>query len=194
MEGAARTARHGLRVVAAALGLASAAAALRPLPGVAADEAMHDFWEALPSVVLEGDVLRLPEGVFFLGDKSLGGALYVRERVYAPLLEEIKRPRRDGSGGGPHVLLTGTPGVGKSRFLLYVLWALVTSPDPPPAILLHRQVELTVGILLYSSALVGWRSTLETGARYVPRNLPALLPGPCRRMYVEFTILHCQYH
>ena len=68
------------------------------------------------------DVLRLPEGVFFLGVAKLGSALYVRPGVYGPLFDELLRQKNRGER---HLVLSGTPGVGKSTFLYYAMWRIV---------------------------------------------------------------------
>ena len=59
-----------------------------------------------------------PGGTCFLGDADLGSTLYVRE-AYTALhkkLEELKKKK-----GTAHVVISGSPGLGKSWFALYML-------------------------------------------------------------------------
>ena len=67
---------------------------------------------AVPAEGVDGgcsSFLKLPPGVFFLGDRNLGGELYVRN-VYTQLSSEVF-----GGGGSPQcALVTGTAGTGKS--------------------------------------------------------------------------------
>ena len=81
-----------------------------------ADEAVQRFWRELPNAKLQGDMLVLPAGVFFLGDAQLGSTLYVRPEVYELLWQEMLHQR--ASEKISRLVLTGTPGIGKSRFLL----------------------------------------------------------------------------
>ncbi|GBB85883.1 hypothetical protein RclHR1_12330004 [Rhizophagus clarus] len=74
-----------------------------------------DLWSA----VTEGfiGVLCLPNNVFFLGDEGLGSFLIIRD-CYKELI--IKMFKRDISKFG--CIITGTPGIGKTYFGLYLLY------------------------------------------------------------------------
>ncbi|MCJ1354281.1 MAG: hypothetical protein MMC33_004268, partial [Icmadophila ericetorum] len=58
-----------------------------------------------------------PDGTTFLGKEELGSILYVRE-AYLALYEQMEAERRKGFA---HAVISGTPGVGKPWFALYVL-------------------------------------------------------------------------
>ena len=74
-------------------------------------------------------MLRLPDGVFFLGDSKLGSRLYVRP-VYGPLFEALLTEKSVNSKR--LFVITGTAGIGKSFFLLYALWRFAVMAAPPP--------------------------------------------------------------
>ena len=80
-----------------------------------ASAAVQRFWEELPKAQLssEGDVLQLPEGVFFLGNEDLGSKLFVVPHVYEPLYEEVMR-QRHGIDRKKRIVLTGTSGVARA--------------------------------------------------------------------------------
>ena len=99
---------------------------------------MQAFWAELPAARLEGAVLRLPDGVFFLGDSKLGSRLYVRP-VYGPLFEALLTEKSVNSKR--LFVITGTAGIGKSFFLLYALWRFAVMAAPPPAIIFERFVD-----------------------------------------------------
>ena len=66
------------------------------------------------------NVLRLPKDVFFLGDVSRGSKLFVRQ-CYVELEDIIFDVVLHGR---PSVVVSGTPGTGKSIFALYLLYQL----------------------------------------------------------------------
>ena len=114
--------------------------ALFPQPPRLAGEDMQRFWEGLPNARLQDNELSMPEGVFWLGDPRLGSRLYVRPEVYYALFDQIIASKC-GQGGGPFVV-SGTPGIGKSFFLLYALWRLRTDNRPPRSIMFEQQTDL----------------------------------------------------
>ena len=89
-----------------------------------------------------GDVLRLLNSKEMLGALWLPRAIYRRPEVYPPLfklLQELK------SSGTKNLILTGTPGIGKTYFLYYVLWCLARmmaagDADAPTHVVFERQV------------------------------------------------------
>ena len=61
--------------------------------------------------------LDAPAGTCFLGDADLGSTLYVRE-AYVALRRKLEELKKEGFA---HVVISGNPGLGKSRFALYML-------------------------------------------------------------------------
>lgn len=83
------------------------------------------FFEYAPKILQEGRFLKLPKNIYWLGRDDLGNAMLVRHS-YKSLYECItdaasvkedtdERPLRK-------VIITGTPGIGKSFFAYYWLW------------------------------------------------------------------------
>ena len=91
--------------------------------GVEAPPRVTVFWQQLPHAVLTDSVLRLAAGTNFLGDAKLGGALFVRDD-YRGMLEELQVLIASGTD---KVVVSGNPGIGKSWFGLFLLYALATS-------------------------------------------------------------------
>ncbi|CAN0195393.1 unnamed protein product [Scytosiphon promiscuus] len=79
-----------------------------PLP-VAADENVTDFAAALTGAVRAADTLKLASGTFFLSRIELGSKIFL-----------------NGASGATsrNVLVTGTPGIGKSVVGFYLLYLL----------------------------------------------------------------------
>lgn len=67
--------------------------------------------------------LELVDGTFFLGESTLGSKLFVRSS-YEQLSELILDLDAASSGIPPKIVCTGTPGIGKSFFGLYLLHRL----------------------------------------------------------------------
>ncbi|CAG8499076.1 16870_t:CDS:2 [Cetraspora pellucida] len=77
----------------------------------------------LPSILIDsfGGMLCLPDGVFFLGDKDNGSRLLI-QNCYLQLIELIKKKRRRDGPASTGCMITGTPGIGKTYFGLYLLF------------------------------------------------------------------------
>ena len=91
-----------------------------PLP-VAASKNVTGFAAALIGANVIEDTLELANGTFFLGDPDLGSKLFIR-LCYKELSEIIL----SGASGGTlrKIVVTGTPGIGKSVFGFYLLYLL----------------------------------------------------------------------
>lgn len=88
-------------------------------PFASTDEELDAFWSALPVARLSGRLLQLADGASYLS--PLTDKLYVRED-YVGMWEELKNSLDDA--GVRRFVITGTPGVGKSMFGLFVLYQL----------------------------------------------------------------------
>ena len=91
-----------------------------PLPA-AANEDVTGFAAALTRAVVTNNTLELANGTFFLDERSLGSKLFIRP-CYKDLSEIIL-----GVAGNDtfwNIVVTGTPGVGKSVFGFYLLYLL----------------------------------------------------------------------
>ncbi|CAG8580043.1 2290_t:CDS:2, partial [Ambispora leptoticha] len=77
----------------------------------------------LPSILMNdfGGMLCLPDGVFFLGYKSYGSKLLIRN-CYLQLFELIETNRKSNGPASAGCTITGTPGIGKTYFGLYLLF------------------------------------------------------------------------
>jgi hypothetical protein len=87
---------------------------------------VNQFWQALPHATLKGRVLALPESVHFMGDPRVGSRIFVRP-CYEEYFQLFLQARQ---AGVQDFVFTGTPGIGKSHFLYYCMWRLVTGPEP----------------------------------------------------------------
>jgi hypothetical protein len=97
------------------------------------DSRVQRFWIELPGARLHGNVLCLPEGVYFMGLPRFGNKLFIPEsfpNYFSLFLIELQ-------AGKQHFVFTGTPGIGKSRFAIYCLWRLSHEPNTR-AILYHH--------------------------------------------------------
>jgi NADH dehydrogenase [ubiquinone] 1 alpha subcomplex assembly factor 7 len=91
------------------------------------------LWHYLSTAEDEDSFLSLPIRHAILPKRMT--SLYIR-RSYRDLYDRMLYFfEEDGNSGFP---LTGTPGIGKSVFLFYVLWRLARLVKPPEVILLHR--------------------------------------------------------
>jgi hypothetical protein len=80
------------------------------------------FWRALADAQEDSDgCLPLPSGVFFMGTPARGSRIFIR-RCYRDLEQCIKDSIEQR--GIQRVVVTGTPGIGKSCFAFYWLWRL----------------------------------------------------------------------
>ena len=116
------------------------------LDGITAPSSVQRFWDVLPFIRASGTdngTLRLPRGVTFLGDPKLPKLLFLRPKVYPLLFNLVKRLKRTGTEG---LVLTGTPGIGKTYFLYYLLWLLAAAmaagkKSAPSCIVFERQTK-----------------------------------------------------
>ncbi|CAG8597147.1 1130_t:CDS:2, partial [Diversispora eburnea] len=78
----------------------------------------------LPSKLMDnfGGILCLPDGAFFLGDECEYGSKLLIRNCYLQLLELIEKNREPGSPAVTGCAITGTPGIGKTYFGLYLLF------------------------------------------------------------------------
>ena len=79
---------------------------------------MKAFWQALATAEFKGDLLELPEGVYFLGLCPYGSRMMRRE-VHWQLMDIADELAERGCTS---LVVPGTPGVGKSWWLFFVLW------------------------------------------------------------------------
>ncbi|CAM9615718.1 unnamed protein product [Pylaiella littoralis] len=83
-----------------------------------ADKRVADFSAELTRAEITENTLALVDGTFFLGEESLGCKLFIR-----PSYKKLSELILDGGSEGtlPQFVVTGTPGIGKSVFGLYLL-------------------------------------------------------------------------
>lgn len=88
---------------------------------VEAGKDVTDFAAALTEAVVTHNTLELADGTFFLGEARLGSKLFIR-----PCYKELSELVLDGATTGTFkdIVVTGTPGIGKSVFGLYLLYLL----------------------------------------------------------------------
>ena len=83
------------------------------------------FFEYAPKMLQEGRFLKLPNNIYWLGRDDLKNAMLVRHS-YKSLYECITdaASANEGTDDTPlrKVIITGTPGIGKSFFAYYWLW------------------------------------------------------------------------
>ncbi|CAJ0763256.1 15027_t:CDS:2 [Entrophospora sp. SA101] len=85
----------------------------------------------LPSILTDacGGMLCLPDSVYFLGDEDYGLKLLIRN-CYLQLLDLIEKNRKQDGPAKRGCAITGTPGIGKTYFGLYLLFYIRYSyPD-----------------------------------------------------------------
>eukprot|EP00842_Homolaphlyctis_polyrhiza_P001067 jgi/Hompol1/1961/HPOL_005797-RA len=85
------------------------------------DAELYKFWIQLRNARLEDDMLTLPPGVYFLGDPSLGSSLFVRH-----CFKEIALGIEQSLHWQRGMVITGTPGMGKTFFGLWMLYLIAT--------------------------------------------------------------------
>ncbi|CAN0449686.1 unnamed protein product, partial [Pylaiella littoralis] len=90
-------------------------------PSVEAPQKVIDFATELPRAVMNHDTLELVSGTFFLGDSSYGSKLFIR-----PCYRELSELLLLGASSDTmrNIVVTGTPGIGKSVFGFYLLYLL----------------------------------------------------------------------
>ena len=120
------------------------------------------FWRALPHARLDDDgrVLQLSDGAVFMSNNRLGSRLYVRddyEKLFDLTMQFV-------DGGSRGMAILGAAGIGKTVFVLYILWRL-RQADPQCAIVLDQlntEVRCFQGqSVLRSSTCWGFRRELD---------------------------------
>ena len=80
-----------------------------------------NFWRALPRAIEDGDsCLTLTDDTWLMGDAARGNRIYIRScyRELKVCIDALV------AGGTRRVVITGTPGIGKSCYAFYWLWHL----------------------------------------------------------------------
>uniref|UniRef100_A0A7S0WNW8 Crinkler (CRN) family protein n=1 Tax=Chlamydomonas leiostraca TaxID=1034604 RepID=A0A7S0WNW8_9CHLO len=98
---------------------------------------MANFWAGLRQAEIEGDFLKLPEGCFLLDDQDMGRELLIRGS-YSALLRIVLALMLDDI---TKVAITGSPGIGKSYFLFYLMFTLATTLAQPVVVLHIRGLQ-----------------------------------------------------
>ncbi|CAB1111758.1 unnamed protein product [Ectocarpus sp. CCAP 1310/34] len=88
---------------------------------VAVPKALADFGAVLTKAVVADNTLELADGTFFLGEPRLRSKLFIRP-CYKDLSELILEGVTDGTMD--KIVVTGTPGIGKSEFGFYLMYLL----------------------------------------------------------------------
>eukprot|EP00195_Chlamydomonas_chlamydogama_P008570 CAMPEP_0202890160 /NCGR_PEP_ID=MMETSP1392-20130828/660_1 /ASSEMBLY_ACC=CAM_ASM_000868 /TAXON_ID=225041 /ORGANISM="Chlamydomonas chlamydogama, Strain SAG 11-48b" /LENGTH=584 /DNA_ID=CAMNT_0049573679 /DNA_START=72 /DNA_END=1826 /DNA_ORIENTATION=+ len=96
-----------------------------------ASASVVNFWRSLGSATLVDGFLVLHGGTFFLGAKNKPDRIMVR-KCYEDFLEIIQEQMYKGV---TKIVITGSPGIGKSYFLYYLLHHLKSLPDKPVVVL-----------------------------------------------------------
>ncbi|CAG8576856.1 7163_t:CDS:2, partial [Paraglomus brasilianum] len=79
------------------------------------------FWNCITKSSISNQILYLPPDIYFLGDRHYPQKLIIRQ-VYSDIIANIQSSVQ--SGLYHRFTITGTPGIGKSYFLLYLLYVL----------------------------------------------------------------------
>jgi hypothetical protein len=82
----------------------------------------------------EAKYLDLPNGVFWLGNRSAGSRLFVR-KVYVKLTGLVEQQLHSKQSNKSKVIVYGNPGMGKSHWMGFYLWFLRTLDNPPEIVL-----------------------------------------------------------
>ena len=105
----------------------------------ASDAELTSFWNLLHQLSTENDILRLPliRGLI----KKANRTLYVRQ-AYKDLFAIICNYLNSGDieDRTSRVAITGTPGIGKSMFLFYIMWRL-TKMEATKTVILRRHMD-----------------------------------------------------
>jgi len=97
-------------------------------------DAVVSFWHALQHAQLnDGDkLLQLPNGEFHAVCEGLSFSWLVARKCYPAIVEQIFGHHNcSASNLSFQVTVSGTPGVGKSTFALYLLWRIIQFSDWP---------------------------------------------------------------
>lgn len=88
---------------------------------VAVDEVVMNFAAALTRAVVTNNTLELANGTFFIGHRKMGSKLFIRS-----CCKDLSKKIIDGAinGSMDNIVVTGTPGIGKTVFGYY-LWYLL---------------------------------------------------------------------
>jgi len=103
---------------------------------VPASAAINEFWGKLRDAgISEDGFLQLAPDTYFLGDPLNGSCLFVRE-PYRKVVEQVLHL---WSQGITKLVITGSPGIGKSVFGWYLIWVVRQQGDGcPNAIVLDQ--------------------------------------------------------
>jgi len=139
-----------------------------PPPSTAApdDTALAQFWFHLDSastspenderqvatVVPKNTFLEMKNGTWLLGRRRLGSTLYIRQ-CYVDLYGLFAETVLPYSSVAPRFVLTGNPGIGKTLFVVYLLW----------------RARLSGCTVVYEPPDPGHKSGLFLGKRYLLR-------------------------
>lgn len=121
-------------------------------------ESLLRFYRGLPYATLfNEDVLRLPEGISWFDDNSIGRDMYVRN-CYRGVYEALALR--------PHAVLLGTPGIGKSTAVLYFIWRLLQDISRKPRVIIYRPQLLNESCVVFQEAGVSIvpTSVIDQGA------------------------------
>lgn len=88
---------------------------------VAVDEVVTNFAAALTRAVITNNTLELANGTVFIGHREMGSKLFIRS-----CYKDLSKIIIDGAinGSMDNIVVTGTPGIGKSVFGYYLLYLL----------------------------------------------------------------------
>ncbi|TPX59395.1 hypothetical protein SpCBS45565_g07758 [Spizellomyces sp. 'palustris'] len=106
------------------------------------------FWSRLPDATIDKNILRLVAGTSFMG-RSLGGCRMLIRNSYQELAEKVFRAV---TADRPFsVLVTGTPGIGKTTFAYYMCY-LIWQRNPD-AVIVYEFAEPSVTRFLLKERL-----------------------------------------
>lgn len=136
------------------------------------DTPIGKFWKQLKHATLNENTstLTLKESTHFFGVEKLGSRLYLRQcymDLYKLITEDWEDKREKDT------LILGTPGIGKSSFLLYVLWKKRTEKK---TVILQRRNE---SCLLFKKSGKVEEGTISDFADYYDRKSVYLLADGC---------------
>ena len=94
------------------------------------------FWKSLSRVTQCENIIILPKSAALFPSKMT--SIYVRQsyvELFKIILDKLSTPLKSG------MVISGTPGIGKTIFLFYILWRLSKIPKIAKTIILHRQED-----------------------------------------------------
>jgi hypothetical protein len=186
-----------LRVMAGPLAEVTCSSSYPNLPSPKLDA----FWRYLSTAKETEGFLPLTVRFGILPQRMV--SLYIRES-YCELYKRMISYFDEGWNG---FALTGTPGIGKSVFLFYLLWRLARREKPPEAILIHRAQDMGFIYLITSNGCFATRDPVSVAHFLVKKTtwyltdtldpeptLPfattILVASPNRKHYKEFLKVH----